>query len=447
MMRRYFGTDGIRGCAGVSPMTAETALSVAQAAGAYFARDARKHRVVIGKDTRLSCYMIEHALVAGFTAAGLDVLLLGPMPTPAVARITPSMRADLGVMISASHNPYYDNGIKLFDRDGFKLSDTIESEIEDLMEKDGYQRAQNGNLGRVRRLEGAAGRYIEAVKRSFPENMTLKGVKVALDCANGAAYHVAPTVLYELGAEVIPSAISPDGVNINACCGATDTRALEKLVVKSGADIGIALDGDADRLIVVDEKGKRIDGDQVMALIAQTWALEGKLKGGGLVATQMSNMGLERCLQNQGLDMVRAQVGDRYVLEQMRQGGYNLGGEQSGHLIALDYGTTGDGLVAALQVLSCLCKTEKAASELLNCFTPFPQYLKNVPYKGENPLENGRVKGAIRTAEAQFEGWGRILVRKSGTEPVVRVMGEGEDAAEVQGLVDGLVGIIEEVVL
>ncbi len=442
-LRRLFGTDGIRGKANAEPMTAETALKVAVAAARRFTRGDHRHRVVIGKDTRLSGYMLEPAMTAGFIAMGMDVVLLGPMPTPAVAMLTRSLRADLGVMISASHNPYDDNGIKLFGPDGFKLSDEIEAAIERDIDSD-LPRAAPGKLGRAKRLDDshAVGRYIEFVKATFPKGLTLDGLKIVVDCANGAAYRAAPTVLYELGAEVVPIGVEPDGFNINRGCGATDTRAMQEQVVAHGAHLGIALDGDADRLIMVDEQGRAIDGDQVIALIARSWAEGKRLAGGGVAGTVMSNLGLERFLGGLGLALARAAVGDRYVLELMRQHGYNVGGEQSGHIILADYTTTGDGLIAALQVLAVILQRGRPASEVCRVFAPLPQTLRNVRLAGGDPMKTPAVQDAIRAAESALAGTGRLLVRKSGTEPVVRVMAEGEDAATVARVVDDLAGAI-----
>jgi len=435
MTRKFFGTDGIRGRTNESPMTAEMAQRVGQAAGAHFRRGDHRHRVVIGKDTRLSGYMMESAMISGFTSVGMDVVMVGPVPTPAVAMLTRSMRADLGVMISASHNAYVDNGIKLFGPDGYKLSDEDELAIEALIEQP-PQLAAAPEIGRARKIEDARGRYIHFAKSTFPEEYRLDGIKIVVDCAHGAAYQVAPSALWELGAEVVAIGVTPNGLNINDGFGSTAPRALQDKVVEEGAHIGIALDGDADRLIVVDERGKVIDGDQLMALIGLSWANSGKLKGGAVVATVMSNLGLERCLGAQGVGLVRTSVGDRYVLETMRSGGYNVGGEQSGHIILSDHATTGDGLVAALQVLAALVGTGKVASELLHQFDPLPQLLKNVRFQGGAPLESGSVKAAIADAESRLSGNGRLVIRKSGTEPLIRVMAEGEDAALVERVVD-----------
>jgi phosphoglucosamine mutase len=442
-VRRLFGTDGIRGTANTDPMTAETALRLGQAAGLLFTRGDHRHKVVIGKDTRLSGYMIEPALTAGFIGAGMDVTLVGPLPTPAIAMLTRSLRADLGVMISASHNPFEDNGIKLFGPEGFKLSDETELEIEALMATDiGHRLAAPGSLGRAARLDDAAGRYIEAAKASFPRGLRLDGLKILVDCAHGAAYRVAPTVLWELGATVIPVGVSPDGFNINRGCGSTVPEFLCAQVVEHGAQLGIALDGDADRLLIADEKGDLIDGDQILALVAQSWAGNGRLRGDGIVATVMSNLGLERFLAGQGLAMHRTQVGDRYVAERMRQAGMNLGGEQSGHLILSDFATTGDGLVAALQVLAVIVEQERSAREVCRVFTPLPQLLKNVRFAGASPLRNKRIQQAIAAAEATLDGSGRLLIRESGTEPLIRVMAEAEDHALIGRVVDELCDMI-----
>ena len=444
MTKKFFGTDGIRGLTNKHPMTAEIAMKVGQAAGRHFMRGDHKHRVVIGKDTRLSGYMMENALVAGFTSVGMDVVQVGPMPTPAVALLTRSMRADLGVMISASHNPYHDNGIKLFGPDGFKLSDEDELTIETYLDDETILAAA-ADIGRAKRFEDARGRYIHAVKTSLPDHIRLDGLKIVCDCANGAAYQVAPSAFWELGAEVVTLGINPNGLNINDKCGSTDLAILQETVVASGAHVGVALDGDADRLIVVDEKGQVVDGDQLMALIGSSWSRNGLLRGDGIVATVMSNLGLERFLKSQHLDLVRANVGDRYVLEEMRKGGYNVGGEQSGHMILLDHGTTGDGTVAALQVLGELVESGKPASELLHLFDPVPQLLKNVRYSAGHPLENERVKAVIAEAEKELDGSGRLLIRKSGTEPLIRVMAEGDDEAQVHAVVDRICAVVEEV--
>jgi phosphoglucosamine mutase len=424
-------------------MTAELAMKVGMAAGAHFQRGDHRHRVVIGKDTRLSGYMVENALVAGFTSVGMDVVQFGPIPTPAVALLAKSMRADLGVMISASHNPYYDNGIKLFGPDGYKLSDEDELKIEALLESD-IPLAASKDIGRARRVEDARGRYIHAVKSSFPDHLRLDGLKIVIDCANGAAYQVAPSALWELGAEIITVGVTPNGLNINDGCGSTAPLTCQETVVASGADIGIALDGDADRLIVVDEKGKIVDGDQIMALIGSSWARAGTLRGGGLVATVMSNLGLERFLNGQGIDLVRTKVGDRYVLEQMKEGGYNVGGEQSGHMILSDHATTGDGTIAALQVLAAVVESGKPASEVLHQFDPVPQLLKNVRYTAGKPLENGAVQQVIADAEKELLGSGRLVIRPSGTEPVIRVMAEGDREDQVKDIVDRICAAVEQ---
>ena len=447
MMRKYFGTDGIRGTANSGPMTAETALRIGLAAGRHFTRGSHRHRVVIGKDTRLSGYMIEPALTAGFISMGLNVTLVGPLPTPAVAMLTRSLRADLGVMISASHNPYEDNGIKLFGPDGYKLSDEIEAEIETRMAADmSADLAPSASLGRAMRLDDAQGRYIEFVKATFPKKLSLEGLKVVIDCANGAAYRVAPTVLWELGAEVVPIAVEPDGFNINRDCGSTASDFMREQVVAHKADLGIALDGDADRLVVADERGALVDGDQIMALIARSWHASGLLRGGGVVGTVMSNLGLEQFLGGLGLALTRAPVGDRYVVEHMRQAGINLGGEQSGHIVLSDFATTGDGLIAALQCLAVLAATDAPASEAAGLFEPMPQLLKNVRFAGESPLDTEPVRIAIADGENRLGTAGRVLVRKSGTEPVVRVMAEGEDEPLVRQVVDHIVETIESCV-
>jgi phosphoglucosamine mutase len=446
MTRDIFGTDGIRGTANMEPMTAATALRVAMATGYRFLRGNHRHLVVIGKDTRLSGYMLEPAMTAGFISMGMDVVLVGPLPTPAVAMLTRSLRADLGVVLSASHNPYQDNGIKLFGPEGYKLSDTVEREIEEHMDN-GVEAhlAASDQLGKAMRLDDAQGRYIEYVKNTFPKGLRLDGMKIVIDCAHGAAYRVAPLVLWELGAEVIPIGTQPDGFNINYDCGATEPQAMCAKVVESKADIGIALDGDADRLIIADEKGEIIDGDQIMALVAMDWKDAGHIRGDALVATVMSNMGLERYLASLDLGLVRAQVGDRYVVETMRSGGHNVGGEQSGHIILSDYSTTGDGLIAALQVLSVIVKTGRPASEVTRRFNPFPQVLRSVSFNGAEPLENSEVKAAIAESEAKLGGNGRLVVRKSGTEPLIRVMAEAEDERLVGGVVERIVEVIERV--
>ncbi len=435
MSRKYFGTDGIRGRTNADKLTAATAMRVGQAAGAHFLRGDHRHRVVIGKDTRLSGYMMESALVAGFTSVGMDVVMTGPLPTPAIAMLTRELRADLGVMISASHNPYEDNGIKLFGPDGYKLSDADELAIEALMDA-GTPLVDAREIGRARRIDDAPGRYIHAVKQSIPVDVRFDSLKVVLDCAHGAAYQVAPTAIWELGAKLVTIGNAPNGTNINAGVGSTSLDAVKTQVVETGADIGLALDGDADRLIVVDETGATVDGDQLMALIATEMQGAGQLRGGGVVATVMSNLGLERYLAGIGLTLERTRVGDRYVLERMREGGLNLGGEQSGHLILADHGTTGDGLVAALQVLAALVRSGTKASELLHLFDTVPQLLKNVRYADGAPLENARVKAVIAAAEAELAGTGRLVIRPSGTEPLIRVMAEGDDAAQIERVVD-----------
>ncbi|CAN7519752.1 phosphoglucosamine mutase [Rhizobium sp. LjRoot98] len=443
MKRKYFGTDGIRGQSNVFPMTPDLAMRVGIAVGTIFRNGGHRHRVVIGKDTRLSGYMLENAMVAGFTAAGLDVFLLGPIPTPGVAMLTRSLRADVGVMISASHNPFEDNGIKLFGPDGYKLSDDLEGQIEELLDKDmTAQLAKSQEIGRAKRVEGDIYRYIEHAKRTLPRDVTLQGLRVAIDCANGAAYKVAPLALWELGAEVVTIGNEPNGVNINLDCGSTHPAALSRKVHEVRADIGIALDGDADRVLIVDENGTVIDGDQLMAVIANSWADDGVLKGNGIVATVMSNLGLERYLNGRGLDLHRTKVGDRYVVEHMRQHGFNVGGEQSGHLVLSDFGTTGDGLVAALQILACVKRQGKTVSEVCNRFDPVPQVLKNVRVSAGMPLENAAVRQAIADAESELAKNGRLLIRPSGTEPLIRVMAEGDDRAQVERIVDELIGVI-----
>ncbi len=446
MTRKLFGTDGIRGTANAEPMTADTALRVGMAAGRQFTRGKHRHRVVIGKDTRLSGYMLEPALTAGFVAVGMDPILVGPLPTPAVAMLTRSLRADLGVMISASHNPFEDNGIKLFGPDGYKLSDEVEAAIEARMENGASaDRAAPDRLGRALRLEDAVGRYTEYVKQTFPKGLRLDGLKIVIDCANGPAYRVAPDVLWELGAEVIPIGVTPDGFNINKDCGSTATEAMRAEVVVKGADIGISLDGDADRVLIADENGALIDGDQLMALIARSWSEHDRLNGGGLVATVMSNLGLERYVKGIGLELRRTQVGDRYVVEYMRENGYNLGGEQSGHIVLGDYSTTGDGLIAALQVLAVIVESGRTAGKVCRAFEPLPQILRNVVYNGGTPLEDDKVKEAIAAGETRLADSGRLLIRKSGTEPKIRVMAEGEDEVVIGQVVDDIVGVITRV--
>ena len=446
MKRRYFGTDGIRGQSNVFPMTPDLAMRVGIAVGTIFRRGTHRNRVVIGKDTRLSGYMLENAMVAGFTAAGVDAFVLGPIPTPAVAMLTRSLRADIGVMISASHNPYQDNGIKLFGPDGYKLSDELEMQIEAMLEHDGLpQLAKASDIGHAKRVDGVHDRYIEHAKRTLPRDVTLHGLRVVIDCANGAAYRVAPAALWELGADVVTIGTDPNGTNINLECGSTHPDALRRKVDEVRADIGIALDGDADRVQIVDENGKLIDGDQLMAVIAETWAADGMLKGGGLVATVMSNLGLERFLKSKKLGLHRTQVGDRYVVEHMRQNEFNVGGEQSGHIVLSDFGTTGDGLVAALQVLACVKRSGRPVSEVCNRFEPVPQVLKNVRISGGKPLEDAAVVAAIAEAENVLSKNGRLLIRPSGTEPLIRVMAEGDDHAKVERIVDELIGVIGSV--
>jgi len=443
MVRSYFGTDGIRGAAN-RVITPELALKVGQAAGLVFHNGDHRHRVLIGKDTRLSGYMIENALVAGFTSVGMDVLLTGPIPTPAVGMLTRSMRADLGVMISASHNPYEDNGIKLFGPDGYKLSDEVELKIERLIGSDLAKKlAKSDDLGRAKRIDGVQDRYVEFAKRTLPKTLSLDELRVVVDCANGAAYRVAPAALWELGADVIAIGVEPDGFNINKDCGSTKPKALCHKVREVRADVGIGLDGDADRLVIVDEQGRVVDGDQLMAVIAESWKSDGTLAKPGIVATVMSNLGLERYLAGLGLDLVRTPVGDRYVLERMRQDGYNVGGEQSGHIILSDYTTTGDGFVAALQILAVVKKLQRPVSEVCHRFDPLPQVLKNVRYRNGTPvLEVPSVQSAIAVAERRLSGHGRLIVRPSGTEPVIRVMGEGDDKGLVEEVVDEIVAAL-----
>jgi phosphoglucosamine mutase len=448
MTRKLFGTDGVRGTANIHPMTAEMALRIGAAVGRYFRREGGStvHRVVIGKDTRLSGYMFENALTAGLTSTGMNVLLLGPVPTPAVGLLTTSMRADLGVMISASHNPASDNGIKFFGPDGFKLSDEAEAEIERLIEQ-GVEPAKASNIGRAKRIDDGRFRYVERVKSTFPAGLRLDGIKVVVDCANGAAYRAAPEVLWELGADVIPVGVSPDGRNINLDCGSTHPRLAAETVVAHGADLGICLDGDADRVILIDEQGQVADGDQIMALLAARWADEGRLKGGALVATVMSNLGLERFLAARGVGLERTNVGDRYVVERMRAGGFNLGGEQSGHIVMTDYATTGDGLMAGLQFLAEMVRTGQPASALTRSFAPVPQLLQNVRYTdGQTPLDAASVQSAIAAAEVDLTGSGRLLIRKSGTEPLIRVMAECEDEALLRRVVDSIVDAVKAAV-
>jgi phosphoglucosamine mutase len=444
MSRKYFGTDGIRGRAN-GVITAELALKVGQAVGLTFQNGDHRHRVLIGKDTRLSGYMIENALTAGFTSVGMDVLLTGPIPTPGVAMLTRSMRADLGVMISASHNPFDDNGIKLFGPDGYKLSDETEREIEELLDADlGKRLANSRKIGRARRIDGVQDRYIEFAKRTLPRAMELDGMRVVVDCANGAAYRVAPAALWELGAEVFSLGVEPDGFNINKDCGSTAPEALVRKVREMRADIGIALDGDADRVAIVDEKGHLVDGDQLLAVVAESWMEDHRLAKPTVVATVMSNLGFERHLKGLGLTLARTPVGDRYVLEHMREGGYNLGGEPSGHIIMSDYATTGDGFVAALQVLAVVKKHGKPVSEVCHRFDPLPQVMKNVRYRDGKPLEDAKVKSAIEAAVQRIEGQGRLVIRASGTEPLIRVMGEGENKVLVEEIVDGIVDAVSK---
>lgn len=443
MSRRYFGTDGIRGKANDFPMTPDIAMKVGMAAGLTFLRGEHRHRVVIGKDTRLSGYMIENALVAGFTSVGMDVFLTGPVPTPAVALLTRSLRADIGVMISASHNPYYDNGIKLFGPDGYKLFDETEKEIEALLDADlSGSLAKPDELGRAKRIDGVLDRYIETAKRTLPRSMTLEGLRIVVDGANGAAYKAAPEALWELGAEVIRIGVEPDGFNINQGCGSTAPEKLVEKVREVRADVGIALDGDADRVLIVDEKGNIIDGDQLMAVVAESWREQDRLSEPGIVATVMSNLGLERHLAAQGLTLARTNVGDRYVVEHMRANGYNVGGEQSGHIVLSDYTTTGDGLIAALQVLAVVKSKGKPVSEVCHRFEPVPQVLKNVRFSGASPLDRSDVKEAILDAESALGNGGRLLIRPSGTEPVIRVMAEADDFGQVEKLVDQLIEVI-----
>jgi phosphoglucosamine mutase len=443
MGRRFFGTDGIRGKANAFPITPELALKIGMATGIAFRRGNHRHRVVIGKDTRLSGYMIETALVAGFTSVGVDCFQTGPVPTPAIAMLTRSLRADMGVMISASHNPYDDNGIKIFGPDGFKLSDELELEIEAMLETDlSSKLAPSAGLGRNTRIDSAADRYVEFVKRTLPRNLGLDGVRIALDCAHGAAYKVAPVALWELGAEVMAIGVSPDGFNINRECGSTDVKALCDKVHEVRADIGIALDGDADRVIVIDERGQIIDGDQLLAVIAGTWADEGKLSQPGVVATVMSNLGLERHLAGRGLSLQRTKVGDRHVVEAMRTGDYNVGGEQSGHIILSDHTTTGDGLIAALQVLAVVVQTGKPVSEVCRRFEPVPQVLRNVRIIEGKPLEDARVIAVIDDARRRLGNQGRLVIRPSGTEPLIRVMAEGDDGGLVNEVVDEIVAAV-----
>lgn len=443
MARKFFGTDGIRGKTNEHPMTPDMALKVAMAAAQVLTKKHNRQVVVIGKDTRLSGYMLEPALTAGFVSMGLNVHLVGPMPTPAVAMLTRSFRADLGVMISASHNPFDDNGIKLFGADGYKLSDSLEQKIEAAIEAESWTRAQPAKLGRAKRFEDAPGRYIEFAKNTFDKNLTLDGMRIVIDCANGAAYKVAPTILHELGADVIPMAVEPNGLNINDKCGATSPEALSKRVKEEHADVGIALDGDADRLIIVDEKGKVVDGDQIIALIANSWATKGLLKGDAVVGTIMSNLGMERELRDYGIELIRAPVGDRYVMEEMMKRDLNLGGEQSGHIILRDYTTTGDGLIAALQVLTVACERHKPISEICHLYDPTPQIMVNVRYRDKNPLEDSKIQKLITEMEAKLGEDARLVIRKSGTEPLIRIMTEGEDEALIRSVAEELGKAIE----
>ena len=444
MTRQLFGTDGIRGTANRGNMTAEVALKVGMAAALQFTTGDHRHRVVIGKDTRLSGYMLEPAMTSGFISMGMDVVLVGPMPTPAIAMLTRSLRADLGVMISASHNPFEDNGIKLFGPDGYKLSDEVEAKIEASITSGLDDKlTAPAKLGRAKRLYDAEGRYTEFVKRTFPKGLSLDGLKVVIDCANGAAYKVAPEVLWELGAEVIPVGVDPDGYNINKGCGSTDTDYMCSQVVSHGADIGIALDGDADRLMICDEQGAMVDGDQIMALIAKSWMDRGALKGTGIVATVMSNLGLENYLTSAGLQLARTQVGDRYVVEHMRAHGFNIGGEQSGHIVLGEHSTTGDGLMAALQVLAVVVASDGPTSEVTRLFDPLPQLLKNVRFSRGQPLQDTDVINAIKEGEARLLKSGRVLIRKSGTEPLIRVMAEGDDEALITSVVNDITAAVE----
>ena len=446
LTRKYFGTDGIRGRINSPALTPEIAMKAGMAAGRIFTRGSHRHRVVIGKDTRLSGYMIESALVSGFTAVGMDVFQFGPLPTPAVAMLTRSLRADLGVMITASHNPFHDNGIKFFGPDGQKLSDEVEAQIEALMANGLEQGLATGaGIGRAKRIDDSQARYIEFAKRTFPKHLRLDGLRVVIDCANGAAYKVAPEVLWELGAEIMPIGVSPDGLNVNLDCGSTAPEAMCAKVREVRADFGIALDGDADRVVMADEHGRIIDGDQILALIAKSWSRAGMLKGGGVVGTVMSNAGLDRYLKTLDLKLARAAVGDRYVLEEMKAGDFNVGGEQSGHIILSDFSTTGDGLIAALQVLAVIAQDGKAVSEAAHLYEPLPQILENVRFRKGAPLEDARVKSSIDDARAKLGESGRVLVRKSGTEPLIRVMAEGEDEKTVRAVVRHIAETIEEV--
>ncbi len=446
MSRKYFGTDGIRGKANSFPMTPDIAMKVGMAVGHLFRHSGQARRVVIGKDTRRSGYMLENALVAGFTATGMDVFLLGPIPTPAVAMLCRSLRADIGVMISASHNPFYDNGIKLFGPDGFKLSDDLEIQIEKMIEEDMSSiLVSHGDVGKAKRVDGDIYRYIEFAKRTLPRNLSLEGLRIVVDCANGAAYKVAPAALWELGAEVITINDKPNGININEDCGSTHPIGLIRKVHEVRADVGIALDGDADRVLLVDETGTVIDGDQLMAVIAQSWARSGRLQGGGIVATIMSNLGLERFLTDHHLSLARTKVGDRYVVEHMRANGFNVGGEQSGHIVLSEFSTTGDGLVSALQILACVQQEGRPLSEVCRKFEPVPQLLKNVRFTGGKPLENKLVKSAIEDAQSRLGDNGRLVIRPSGTEPLIRVMAEGDDRQLVETVVDDIINVISSI--
>lgn len=446
MVRKYFGTDGIRGTANTWPMTAEIAMKVGMAAGLIFKNGDHRHRVIIGKDTRLSGYMIENALVAGFTAVGVDVFLLGPIPTPGVAMLTRSMRGDIGVMISASHNAFEDNGIKLFGPDGYKLSDEIEQRIEQMIDEDlTSQFANSANIGRAKRIDGTLERYVEFAKRTLPRHISFEGLRVVVDCSNGAAYKAAPAALWELGADVIQIGVEPNGKNINKECGSTNPDILRRKVMEVRADIGIALDGDADRVIIVDEKSNVVDGDQLMAVIAESWKKSERLSNNGIVATVMSNLGLERFLADQKIELARTKVGDRYVVEHMREHGFNVGGEQSGHIVLSDYSTTGDGLVAALQVMAVVAREGKPVSEICHRFEPVPQILKNARYAGGEPLEDDHVKQAIDDGRSKLGNTGRLVIRKSGTEPLIRVMAEGDDDSVVATVVDEIIDAVKKV--
>ncbi len=446
MSKKLFGTDGVRGQANQYPMTSEVALKLGMAAGKMFTNGGHRHRVVIGKDTRLSGYMIESALISGFTSVGMDVFQLGPVPTPGVAMLTRSMRADLGVMISASHNGFADNGIKIFGPDGYKLCDAQEAEITEMVQGDiSSLLADPRQIGRAKRIESSRDRYIEAAKRSLPRNMRFENLRIVIDCANGAAYKVAPLALWELGAEVITIGVDPNGTNINEGCGSTSPEALCEKVKEMRADIGIALDGDADRVVIVDEKGQLVDGDQLMAVIAKSWNDQGKLQAGGVVATVMSNLGFERFLESEKLELIRTPVGDRYVVEHMRQHGFNVGGEQSGHIVLTDFSTTGDGLVSALQVLAVVVSSGKPVSEVCSQFEPIPQLLQNVRFSSGAPLEESSVIEAIKDGESRLGQSGRIVIRPSGTEPLIRVMAEGDDKTLVEDVVSDIVGVLKAV--